>query len=415
MNAFVAPPLSRKRAWTLALAATFTMAISYFDRQTLAVLAPTVTEKLHISETQYGWLTAAFSIAYLVGAPVAGWLIDRYGARRGLLVAVLVWSFVAALHAVAPSFAALFTLRLALGAAESPSFPGAAQVMTRALPLAERARGFGILFTGSSFGAMLAPPLATMLEARFGYRVAFLGTALVGLLWVPIWLRVAFASDVRPHIDEPHVKQGDVPERRTRAIDLLRSAAMWRTIVVVVAVVPVMGFVLNWGAKYLVVHQAMTQREVGKVLWLPPLLYDVGSITFGDLASRHLARHADRRPARLLLAVAATLGATLVLMPEARSPWQAAAIAAMSLAGCGGLFAIFTSDLMMRVPRDAVSLAGGISAAAQSLVIIAVSPLLGAVVGHDHSYTRVVLVAGAWLIPGALVWIAWKPPAPAQS
>ena len=61
--------LSRRGAWALALVATFTMAVSYVDRQTLAVLAPTVTESLGISEQGYGWLVSAFSLAYLVGAP----------------------------------------------------------------------------------------------------------------------------------------------------------------------------------------------------------------------------------------------------------------------------------------------------------------------------------------------------------
>src|SRR5579884_3857605 len=105
------------------------MAISYIDRQTLAVLAPTVTSALHISEEGYGWLASAFSIAYLVGAPLAGLWIDRVGARRGLLAAVLLWSAVAALHAAvpalgaalsalgvgAPAWAVLFALRIALG------------------------------------------------------------------------------------------------------------------------------------------------------------------------------------------------------------------------------------------------------------------------------------------------------------
>ena len=82
-------PLSRSHGWALALAATFTMAVSYFDRQTLSVLAPTVTAALGISDQGYGWLVSSFSFAYLVGAPLAGKLIGTIGARRGLLGAVL--------------------------------------------------------------------------------------------------------------------------------------------------------------------------------------------------------------------------------------------------------------------------------------------------------------------------------------
>ena len=189
--------ISRTRMWLAVAAATLAMSVSYIDRQALAALAPTVKEALGITHTQYGWLSASFSMAYLIGALLAGAAIDRVGARRGLAWAVLLWSGVAALHAVVPSFAMLFVLRVALGAAEAPSFPGATQTVKRVLPLRHRGTGFGLLFTGSSIGAMIAAPLAVAIHARFGWRVAFVGVALIGLAWIPFWLLVTRGALVR--------------------------------------------------------------------------------------------------------------------------------------------------------------------------------------------------------------------------
>src|SRR4051812_3198272 len=124
---------SSARSWTLAFVATLTMAVSYADRQALAFLAPKVTVAFQISDRTYGWLLSSFSLAYLIGTPLAGRWIDRVGARRGLTGAVLIWSAIAALHAVMPGVAVLFALRIALGLAEAPSFPGAAQTVHRAL------------------------------------------------------------------------------------------------------------------------------------------------------------------------------------------------------------------------------------------------------------------------------------------
>jgi len=182
--------LSRRETWAVAIVATLTMTVSYVDRATLSVLAPSVTKALDISNEAYGWLTSAFAIAYLVGTPIAGWWIDRIGARRGLLGSLLVWSTIAALHALAPGFGVLFALRIALGLAEGPSFPGSSQTVQRVLSPGERERGFGILFTGSSVGGMLAPLIASWLYRLHGWRFAFLGTAAVGLLWIPLWLIV---------------------------------------------------------------------------------------------------------------------------------------------------------------------------------------------------------------------------------
>lgn len=386
------------------------MVISYVDRQALAVLAPSVTASLHISEEGYGWLLSAFSIAYLLGAPIAGRWIDRFGARRGLLVAVLAWTFIAALHTRVTGFAALFVLRIALGFAESPSFPGAAQTIHRALPPADRPRGLGVLFTGSSIGAMVAPLLATALSAKYGFRGAFLGTALVGLTWVPLWLAVTSAAPTRALLDarEP---TASAPWR-----SVLLHPAVLRATLVVMASAPAISFVLLWGAKFLVRAHGLTQSQVGHYLWLPPLLFDLGSVGFGDLASRRAAaRGHDGRPDRVLLIAAMVLCTTVALMPFGATPWASVAIASVALLGGGGLYSLLTSDMLMRVPPGAVSMAGGLCAAAQSLVHIVAHPLIGRAVQATGSYAVPCALLGLWVIPGCVAWLVWPPPPPAGS
>lgn len=394
------------------------MAVSYLDRQTLAILAPTVRKALAITETQYGWLVSAFSIAYLVGAPLAGRLVDRVGARRGLLGAVLVWSVVAALHALVPGFGVLFALRILLGLAEAPSFPGAAQTVHRALPPAERARGFGVLFTGSSFGAMVAPILATWLEARWGFRVAFVGTAAVGLAWIPMWLAVAYAPAARRALDrrtDAGAAEAGAAEAGTGALALVRHPAVLRAVLVVLASSPMLAFTLNWSANFLEKAYGLPQSALGRYLWLPPVLFDAGAILFGHVASRRAkaraAATADRDAAdRDLVATAAALTALGGAMALARTPLEAVVLAGLAMAGGGGLFALLTADMLSRVPASAVSSAGGITAATQSLAYIVANPLVGWAVQRSGSYTSALVALAAWVVPGCVGWILWKPP-----
>jgi ACS family hexuronate transporter-like MFS transporter len=402
--------LSRAQRWALVLAATFTMTISYVDRQTLSVLAPVVTRELHISEQGYGWLASAFSVAYLVGAPLAGAWIDRVGARFGLLAAVLVWTVIAGLHALAPGFGALFALRVALGFAESPSFPGAAQTVTRALSRADRARGLGVLFTGSSIGAMLVPPLATLLMREFSWRAAFLGTAIAGLVWVPVWWACAWTPAARGVIDRPpEVAPDEIPRGSTRTV--LAHPAMLRALVLVIASAPPLAFLLLWASKYLVQTCGVAQVSVGKYLWFPPLLYDLGSVTFGHLSSMRARRNRyDGSPDRALVAVAAALTMCVGLLAFTRDARTATVIAAVAMAGGAGLYALLTSDLMSRVPAGAVSTAGGLCAAAQSIAHIVFNPIIGAFAQRDGDYHRAVLLLAVWVIPGTLAWLLWSPP-----
>lgn len=394
--------LSRPVAWSVALAATLTMTVSYIDRQTLAALAPTVTRELDISQTAYGWLSSAFSIAYLLATPLAGWWIDRVGARRGLLISVVVWSTVAALHAIVPGFGVLFALRILLGIAEAPSFPGAAQTVQRALPPEDRPRGFGVLFTGSSIGGLIAPPLASLLFAHFGWRTAFLVSALVGLIWIPLWIALTFRREVRAQLDL-------AAERTASTLSfgaLLATPVMKRAVLATVCFAPIVGFVLLWSAKILAEVHRVPQEEIGRYAWLPLLIFDLGAIGFGDLASRLRGRDAG---VRALYAVGMVLSTALALLPLATGPWMATVIMGVAVAGTGALYTITASDLLGRVPPASVSLASGVLAGAQSLAYIVMNPLVGASVDYTGSYTAASIFIGLWVVPGALLWIVWKP------
>lgn len=384
------------------------MAISYVDRQTLAVLAPTVTRELGISEARYGWLAGAFSISYLVGAPLAGKLIDRVGARRGLLWAVGLWSLVAATHSLALGFGTLFALRIALGLAESPSFPGAAQTVHRTLPPGDRARGFGVLFTGSSIGAAIVPPIATALAARWGWKSAFLGTAAIGLLWVPLWIWLAYAPDVRRVLDPAPAPR--VAVKGLSTWELVSSPPVLRAILLVIASAPLISFTLNWGAKFLVRAHQVPEAKVGVYLWLPPLLYDFGAVFFGDRAAR--SGRLGTPPG--LVVLAALLACSIALVPFAMSAWGAAAIAGLAMAGAGALFALLTHDMLARVPREAVALAGGVTAAAQSLAYIVANPLVGRSVQQSGSYTATLVALGAWIVPGTVAWLTLRRSEPSR-
>jgi ACS family hexuronate transporter-like MFS transporter len=374
------------------------MTVSYVDRQTLSALAPAVTHALDIGDTGYGWLLSAFAFAYLVATPLAGRIIDRIGARRGLVGSLAVWSSIAALHALVPTFGVLFTLRIALGLAEGPGFPGAAQTVHRVLPAGERARGYGILFAGSSIGSMIAPPLASWLYGVAGWRVAFLTSAAVGALWLVPWLALTQRAEVREVLDRP---QPAKPDHGLRVFkQLVTNPAMVRGLVAIFAAAPAIAFVLSWGAKYLAGTFGVAQVSVGHYLWLPPLLFDVGVVGFGDLVTR---LGAPRR----LFATGLALACVIALLPLAATPWQSVVVLGFALIGGGALYTLATADVLSRVPDDQISFAGGVLACAQSLAAIVTSPLVGWLVTRTHGYDTVAIALAVWVVPGSVAWLVW--------
>ncbi|HEY2509560.1 MAG TPA: MFS transporter, partial [Polyangiaceae bacterium] len=373
--------LSRSARWWLVIATMLAMSVSYVDRQTLSVLAPTVTKELGITDAQYGWLGSAFSIAYLLAGPLAGTLVDRLGARRALPGSILAWTLVAAAHAMAPGFGVLLGLRMALGVTESPSFPAGAQVVQRALVREDRARGMSSLFVGMSLGGMLAPPVAIGLATRFSWRVAFVGTAALAALWLPLWRLLTRAEATAAMLDE-------VPPAtsRARAATVARSPAMVRGLLGLLAVVPASAFMMAWEAKFYVREAHLTQGQLPAYLVTSAVLYDAGALLFGDLASRRARRRADGSPARLLFGAGAALAAAgMLVLSTAHDATATLAGMALGATGRGAIVTLANSDTLARVPQRAVAAAGGIIASVQSLGAIVVNPVIGGVV-QKHGY-----------------------------
>jgi predicted MFS family arabinose efflux permease len=400
--------LSRGHAWLVAVVATLAMSVSYVDRQVVSAIATSVRAGLHFDATHFGWLAGAFSASYMVAAPAAGALLDRVGARRGLAAAIVAWSLVSAAHALAPTFAVLFVMRMALGAAEAPSFPGAAQAVRRALPPRDRSAAFGVLFTGSSIGAFIAPRVAVALDVRFGWQAAFAITAVAGMAWLPLWLAVTWSRDARAALSEP-APEPDVPATAPPAATLARNAGVLRAVVLVLASAPALMFLYIWMPQYLELVRGVPHAEVGGYASWPPLASDAGMLAFGALGSvfDRPAPGAPKRSHVGLVMIASVLGAAILAVPYAPGAWSAVALVSVSAAGCGGIYTLLTADVMARVHPRHVAIVGGICAASQSFTYVALNPIIGAWWDRTHSLDGVLVFVGALVVPGAIAWSLW--------
>ena len=181
----------RASRWVPTASMLLVSLISYIDRNTLAILAPTILREMHLSGEQYGFVISAFSVCYMVGNPVWGRMLDRISLRAGMLAAVAVWTAASVSHAYAAGFVGLALARAALGFGEGATFPGGLRTVMQTLPAEQRARGIAVSYSGGSLGAIIAPLVVTPVALMWGWRAAFWFTGLVGLSWLALWLLVA--------------------------------------------------------------------------------------------------------------------------------------------------------------------------------------------------------------------------------
>ncbi len=406
--------VSRPRAWSLTLLALLALAVTLVDRQVLAALASTVTGALHISNVRYGWLSSGFATAYLAGSMGSSAFIRRFGPRVGFAVTVGLTSLVIGVHAVASGFVSLLALRVALGLVVAAAFPCAIQTVHRVLPFKDRARATGMLYFGNSLGSAVCVPVAVLVQSSFGWRGAFVAVGLVGLAWLPIWLFVSSSEDAKETLEHrPLVLPRQTRSRTTTAshhdsirglLELVSEPGVLRGGLVVAAAAPITTVMLLWGSKYLGHDHGLSQARMGHYLWLPALVFGGGSVLFGELRAR-TAQSRKARPPRLLLGLATLLGLLMATVPLAHGPGSCVLLASLAMGGAGGLYTLATADMLAHAPRGTVPIVSGFTTLTQSVVYIAINPIIGKLVEHFGNYHWVMVGAGLWLVPGCAYWL----------
>src|SRR5262245_28620008 len=185
--------------WIPAGAMMLVSLISYIDRNTLALLIPTIMREANLSAEQYGFIVSAFSIAYMIGSPLWGGLLDRLGLRLGMMLAVAFWTAASMSHAAAAGFLSFAIARTALGFGEGATFPAGLRAVMQTLPPDRRARGIGLAYSGGSLGAIVTPIVVTPIFAIWGWRPAFLFTGGIGAAWLLLWLVVSRRPEIRDY------------------------------------------------------------------------------------------------------------------------------------------------------------------------------------------------------------------------
>ena len=198
----------------------FATTINYLDRQVLGILATPLQDEFRWSDSQYGWITTAFTGAYAAGQLVVGGLTDRLGTRVAFSLAVVCWSLAAMGHALARSAIGFGVARFALGLSESGNFPAAIKTVAEWYPKTERAFVTGIFNSGSNFGAIVAPLVVPWIATRFGWQWAFVVTGATGFAWLAAWLAIYRKPEEHPaplpggaglHPKRPHRADGRDP------------------------------------------------------------------------------------------------------------------------------------------------------------------------------------------------------------
>jgi len=387
--------------WYICALLFFATTINYVDRQVLGILKDTISKELGWSESDYGWIIAAFQGAYALMMPIAGRIIDWVGPKLGYAMAIVVWSAAAMSHALARNAFQFGLARFGLGLGESANFPAAIRTITDWFPQNERALATGIFNSGSNVGAIIAPLMVPWITMRFGWRYAFLATGGLVLLWLILW----FTGYRSPPAYVARAEGNDAP--RVPYLSLLTQRRLWAFLLGKFLTDPVWWFYLFWLPPFL--HRAynLDLMHIGPPLIVIYVAADFGSIAGGWLSSALLKRgwtvNAARKTAMLICALSVT--GVVFVQASHGSLWLAVGLIALAASAHQGWSAnlyTLTSDMF---PQQAVGSVVGLGGLGGAVGGMLVAPVIGYWLDFSHgAYGPVFIAAGSmYLIALAVI------------
>jgi ACS family hexuronate transporter-like MFS transporter len=230
------PSISRYR-WTICALLFFATTINYLDRQVLSLTwKDFLVPEFHWTDSNYGSITALFSIFYAVSMLFAGRFVDWMDTKKGFLWSIGIWSIGACLHAfcgiatsgilngkwfvgfegarqsiqmvgdtaaiLSTSVTLFIIARVVLALGEAGNFPAAIKATAEYFPKKDRAFATSIFNAGATVGALAAPVSIPFIAKAYGWEMSFIIIGALGFLWMGFWIFIYKKPEVHPRVSK---------------------------------------------------------------------------------------------------------------------------------------------------------------------------------------------------------------------
>jgi ACS family hexuronate transporter-like MFS transporter len=354
--------------------------VLYIDRSALGILAPDLQKSIGWTEEQYGIINSVFMISYALCFLVMGRVIDMMGTRKGYIVSIAIWSVATLGHAFARSWIGFAVARFSLAVGQSGNFPSAIKAVAEWFPKKERALAVGIFNGGANMGTVLSPLIIPVLVLSLDdWRVAFLWTFPISLIWVFLWLKFYKKPENNPRVSEEELQYinsdgaSEEPVENLKWKDILPHKGAWAIALAKFMADPIWWFYLFWGAKFLNEKFGVNLKEIGLPFFTIYLVSWGLGIFLGWLSSKFIKMGLGINKGRKLGLLACGIFAIPVIMvPHVANMWVAVGLIALAAGGhCGWSANVFSlmSDIFPKKATASVAGFGGFAGGVGGAII----------------------------------------------
>ena len=262
---------------------TFTFLISvlmYVDRACIGAAKGHVSDEFGLSNIQWAWVMATFTLGYALMQNPSGRFADKKGPRVVMTMIITAWSFLTALTGAAWNFISMVAIRFLFGAGEAGAFPTLSKVVYKWYPVKERGIVQGINFSGSRIGGAVAYPIVVALIMALGWRGSFYIFGAIGLVFALVWWLFfrnspeesnLLSQEEKQYIIENRQKDDVVKKGKLSFAQTLKSKNMLLAMLQYVGSNFTFYFTLTWMFPYL--KEAMQSTGTAASFWaMAPLI-----------------------------------------------------------------------------------------------------------------------------------------------
>ena len=413
-------PTKASRVRWLILAILFAVTtINYADRATIAIAGPELKKLLGLSPVQMGFVFSAFAWSYVLAQLPGGWLLDRFGSKRTYFFSIFLWSSFTMLMGTvgfltgAAALSTLFCLRLLIGAAEAPSFPGNSRLASAWFPTAERGTAAAIFNSAQYFATVLFAPLMGWLVHSFGWESVFYVMGALGIVMSLVWRKTVYGPKDHPAINAAeldYITAGGALvdlESKDRAVatteldtwscirQLLGNRMLLGVYIGQYCINTLTYFFLTWFPVYLVSERHMTILKAGFVAALPAVAGFLGGVLGGVISDRLIKSGKSLSMARKTPIVGGMLLAmSMIVCNYVDADWLVVLV--MSLAFFGkGVGALGWAVVADTSPKEAGGMSGALFNTFGNTAGITTPIVIGYILQQTGSFAGALVFVGA--------------------
>lgn len=374
---------SSNMKWVMISLALMATVLNYVHRLSFTYLSADGELRKMIPNEAFGYIAAAFSLAYLISNAFSGFAIDRLGTRLGYSVCMAFWTTAGLVHAFARTPLQFGICRFFLGLGEAGNWPAGLKLTSEWFPPHQRSTASGIFNSGSALGAIVAPPLVAVMGTNYGWQSTFIILGIAGYLWIALFWFIYYTP--------PQVVQ-EPKGRKIPPLKLLRTRFVSMFLLAKIFLEPSWYFITFWLGRYLADVYNWDLKKIGLYAALPFIIADLGNIAGGYFTQFIIKKGTPIHRARKI-AVSLSgglMGAALLCGPLViHSP--VSALIVFGIAGFG--YTSYTANILALpadvVPKSAAASAWGLACIGNGVgttILQSLSGVILASVGATHGF-----------------------------